>query len=151
MKKDIIEYLGFEDEEKPKVGRPKLADKKTKRKSLIIASMSFTFVILLLVFGYGTLFGFKSIDLRGSITKNNAEDNVLVEEIKPLIKDITIKAGTARLVGTSKERIYEEFTNLLDNKSEYEKMAHAINPYGDGHASERIADILEFGSMKEYW
>lgn len=98
MKKDIIEYLGFEDEEKPKVGRPKLADKKTKRKSLIIASMSFTFVILLLVFGYGTLFGFKSIDLRGSITKNNAENNVLVEEIKPLIKDIAIKAGTARKV-----------------------------------------------------
>ena len=57
MKKEIVEYLGFEDNSKNPVGRPKLADKKTKKKSLIIASISFTFVILLLIFGYGTLFG----------------------------------------------------------------------------------------------
>lgn len=98
MKKDIIEYLGFEDEEKAKVGRPKLADKKTKRKSLIIASMSFAFVLLLLVFGYGTLFGFRNLDLRGSIVKNESKENVLIEEIKPLVKDITLKVGTARKV-----------------------------------------------------
>lgn len=54
-----------------------------------------------------------------------------------------VDAGTLKLVGTSEERIYEEFTKLLDNKEEYEKMAHAANPYGDGHACERIADILE--------
>ena len=47
------------------------------------------------------------------------------------------------MVGTSEEKIYEWFTRLLDDKSEYEKMAHAANPYGDGHACERIADILE--------
>lgn len=54
-----------------------------------------------------------------------------------------VEAGTLKLVGTSEETIYEEFTKLLDNASEYEKMAHATNPYGDGHACERIADILE--------
>lgn len=59
-----------------------------------------------------------------------------------------IKAGTLKLVGTDEETIYREFTNLLDNQEAYEKMAHAANPYGDGHASERIADILEYGEMK---
>ncbi len=54
-----------------------------------------------------------------------------------------IDAGTLKLVGTSEDTIYEWFTRLLDDKKEYEKMAHAANPYGDGHACERIADILE--------
>ena len=89
MKKEIIEYLGFDDDEKLKVGRPKLADKKTKRNSLIVASLSFVFVILLLIFGYGTLFGFKDINLKGSIVNKNESDNILVEDIKPLVNDIT--------------------------------------------------------------
>lgn len=96
MKKEIIEYLGFDDDEKLKVGRPKLADKKTKRNSLIVASLSFVFVILLLIFGYGTLFGFKDINLKGSIVNKNESDNILVEDIKPLVNDITLKTGTAR-------------------------------------------------------
>lgn len=54
-----------------------------------------------------------------------------------------IKAGTLKLVGTSEETIYEWFTKLLDDKEEYNKMAHSSNPYGDGHACERIANILE--------
>ena len=54
-----------------------------------------------------------------------------------------IEAGTLKLVGTNEEIIYEWFTKLLDDNDEYEKMAHAANPYGDGHACERIADILE--------
>ena len=54
-----------------------------------------------------------------------------------------VEAGTLKLVGTSEEVIYNEFTKLLSNKEEYNKMAQAANPYGDGHASERIADILE--------
>lgn len=54
-----------------------------------------------------------------------------------------IEAGTLKLVGTSEEKIYEWFTKLLDDEREYLKMAHAVNPYGDGHACERIADILE--------
>jgi len=98
MKKDIVEYLGFEDNSKNPVGRPKLADKKTKRKSLIIAGVSFTFVILLLIFGYGTLFGFRNLNLKGAVVQNNTNKNVLVEEISPLVKDITIKSGTARKV-----------------------------------------------------
>ncbi|MBR5388093.1 MAG: UDP-N-acetylglucosamine 2-epimerase (non-hydrolyzing) [Clostridia bacterium] len=54
-----------------------------------------------------------------------------------------VQAGTLKLVGTNEETIYEWFTKLLDDKEEYNKMAHAANPYGDGHACERIADILE--------
>ena len=54
-----------------------------------------------------------------------------------------IKAGTLKLVGTEEENIYNEFEKLLTDKSEYEKMSKASNPYGDGYACKRIADILE--------
>lgn len=54
-----------------------------------------------------------------------------------------VAAGTLRLVGTDEETIYKNFKELLEDKSAYEKMAHACNPYGDGYACERIADILE--------
>ena len=54
-----------------------------------------------------------------------------------------VEAGTLRLVGTNEESIYEWFTKLLDNKEEYTKMAQATNPYGDGKACKRIANILE--------
>lgn len=58
-----------------------------------------------------------------------------------------VDAGTLKLVGTDEETIYKTFKLLLEEKSEYEKMSRACNPYGDGHACERIADILE---GKEY-
>ena len=54
-----------------------------------------------------------------------------------------IEAGTLKLVGTSEEVIYREFSRLLTDKNAYNSMSRAVNPYGDGHASERIADILE--------
>ena len=54
-----------------------------------------------------------------------------------------IKAGTLKLVGTEEENIYNNFKELLTNKSEYEKMSKACNPYGDGHACEKIGDIIE--------
>ena len=54
-----------------------------------------------------------------------------------------IAAGTLKLVGTDEENIYTSFSKLLSDKDTYDKMAHASNPYGDGHTSERIADILE--------
>lgn len=53
-----------------------------------------------------------------------------------------IAAGTLKLVGTNEEVIYKNFKLLLENKAEYEKMSCASNPYGDGFASKRIADIL---------
>lgn len=53
-----------------------------------------------------------------------------------------IAAGTLKLVGTHEKTIYEEFTRLLSDHSEYEKMSKASNPYGDGFACKRIADIL---------
>ena len=54
-----------------------------------------------------------------------------------------IQAGTLKLVGTEEEAIYKSFKELLENDESYEKMAHASNPYGDGKACQRIADILE--------
>ncbi len=56
-----------------------------------------------------------------------------------------IKAGTLKLVGTDEDVIYEETKKLLLDKESYEKMSKASNPYGDGHASERIVDaIIEY-------
>ena len=54
-----------------------------------------------------------------------------------------IKAGTLKLVGTDENVIYKNFKELLENKEAYDAMAHASNPYGDGFACKRIADILE--------
>lgn len=54
-----------------------------------------------------------------------------------------IKAGTLRLVGTDEAVIYENFKQLLENRKEYNKMSHTSNPYGDGFACKRIADIIE--------
>lgn len=54
-----------------------------------------------------------------------------------------VEAGTLKLVGTDEDVIYNNFKLLLENEEEYDKMSYATNPYGDGHASERIADILE--------
>lgn len=60
-----------------------------------------------------------------------------------------VAAGTLRLVGTGEDTIYREFSRLLDDSSEYAAMSRASNPYGDGHASERIADILYSGESDE--
>lgn len=53
-----------------------------------------------------------------------------------------IDAGTLKLTGTDEETIYEETKKLLTSKEEYEEMSKASNPYGDGHASERITDEI---------
>lgn len=53
-----------------------------------------------------------------------------------------IEAGTAKLVGTNQTQIIKETERLLNEREEYERMAKAINPFGDGKASERIADIV---------
>ena len=53
-----------------------------------------------------------------------------------------IAAGTLQLVGTSEDGVYSAFKQLLQSKEVYEKMSRAVNPYGDGKASERIVDIL---------
>lgn len=54
-----------------------------------------------------------------------------------------VEAGTLKLTGTDEEVIYRNFTELLDDSAAYEKMSKASNPYGDGRACIRIADILE--------
>ncbi len=54
-----------------------------------------------------------------------------------------VTAGTLRLVGTDEETIYSAFKELLENEDSYNAMSHSCNPYGDGNACSRIADILE--------
>ncbi len=58
-----------------------------------------------------------------------------------------IEAGTLKLVGTDEEVIYNSFKQLLEDQDEYVKMSQASNPYGDGKACRRIADIL-IGSLR---
>ncbi len=53
-----------------------------------------------------------------------------------------VDAGTVKLIGTDSERIVAETTRLLEDRSEYARMARAVNPYGDGHAAERIVQSL---------
>ena len=60
-----------------------------------------------------------------------------------------VKAGTVKVVGVQKEKIINAVERLIENPIEYEKMAHAVNPYGDGKASERIVEILREGKWKE--
>ncbi|MBR3301544.1 MAG: UDP-N-acetylglucosamine 2-epimerase (non-hydrolyzing) [Firmicutes bacterium] len=61
-----------------------------------------------------------------------------------------VAAGTLKLVGTGEENIYRAFTELIEDPDSYKKMSQACNPYGDGHACKRIADILETGRY-EAW
>lgn len=58
-----------------------------------------------------------------------------------------IAAGTLKLVGTEEETIYRNFKQLLEDEDVYHSMSTASNPYGDGQASRRIADILQLGKM----
>jgi UDP-N-acetylglucosamine 2-epimerase (non-hydrolysing) len=53
-----------------------------------------------------------------------------------------VEAGTVRLVGTDEEKIVSEAAILLDDEAEYDRRSRVHNPYGDGHASERIADAI---------
>jgi len=53
-----------------------------------------------------------------------------------------VEAGTVKLVGTDEDRIVGEATRLLDDETEYKRMTAVHNPYGDGHACERIARAL---------
>jgi UDP-N-acetylglucosamine 2-epimerase (non-hydrolysing) len=64
-----------------------------------------------------------------------------------VLRDVTerpeaVEAGTVRLVGTDRRRIVEEAVRLLDHPADYNRMAQAVNPYGDGHAAERIVSAL---------
>lgn len=68
---------------------------------------------------------------------------------KPVLvmRDVTerqegVEAGTAMLVGTNEKAIYDATQNLLDSQTAYNAMANAVNPYGDGKTSKKIADIL---------
>lgn len=60
-----------------------------------------------------------------------------------------VEAGTVRLVGTDRERIVAEARRLMDDARAYEEMSRAHNPYGDGKAAERIAEVLTFSKVAE--
>ena len=62
-----------------------------------------------------------------------------------------IDAGTVKLIGTSRERVYQELKLLLTDAGEYARMAEATNPYGDGRAAARIVECLlhRFGLAKD--
>ena len=67
-----------------------------------------------------------------------------------VLRDVTerpegVKAGTLHVVGTGEDSVYKAFRELLTNEELYDSMSRAQNPYGDGHASQRIADILLTG------
>jgi len=53
-----------------------------------------------------------------------------------------VAAGVARVVGTDRDEIVRQTRRLLDNQGDYDAMARATNPYGDGRASERIVEAL---------
>ncbi len=57
-----------------------------------------------------------------------------------------VEAGTVRLIGTGREAVLSETKRLLDDKNFYHKMAHAVNPYGDGSASKRIVQAIRYWS-----
>lgn len=61
-----------------------------------------------------------------------------------------VQAGTLRLVGTREETIYHNFKELLKDQEAYDLMSHSCNPYGDGNACKRIADILQFGKYEPW-
>jgi UDP-N-acetylglucosamine 2-epimerase (non-hydrolysing) len=72
-----------------------------------------------------------------------------------VLRDVTerpeaVEAGTARLVGTQTERIFDEASALLASRERYRRMAHATNPYGDGHAARRIVAALR-GEPVDEW
>jgi len=73
-----------------------------------------------------------------------------------VLRDVTerpeaVKAGTSKIIGTETENVYQNIKILLTDKDEYKKMSNAVNPYGDGNASERIANsiLYHFGILKK--
>jgi UDP-N-acetylglucosamine 2-epimerase len=60
-----------------------------------------------------------------------------------------VQAGTVKLVGMEEKNVFESADELLSDKAVYKKMSRAINPYGDGHASERVVSAIlhYFGAM----
>ncbi|MDE4542807.1 UDP-N-acetylglucosamine 2-epimerase (non-hydrolyzing) [Thermoanaerobacterium sp. R66] len=66
-----------------------------------------------------------------------------------VLRDVTerpeaVKAGTVKIIGTDFDRVYSEAKLLLTDKNEYDKMANAVNPYGDGNASRRIVQAIKY-------
>ncbi|AGB20143.1 non-hydrolyzing UDP-N-acetylglucosamine 2-epimerase [Thermoanaerobacterium thermosaccharolyticum] len=73
-----------------------------------------------------------------------------------VLRDVTerpeaVKAGTVKIIGTDFDRVYSEAKLLLTDKNEYDRMANAVNPYGDGNASRRIVTAIKyaFGMINE--
>jgi DNA integrity scanning protein DisA with diadenylate cyclase activity len=76
--------------------------------------------------------------VRASATMSEDRIGALMVIEREVNLDNYVEAGTVRLVGTDSDRIFNEVHSLLTNEREYSKMANAVNPYGDGKASQRI-------------
>ena len=61
-----------------------------------------------------------------------------------------LTSGTVRLVGTDYDKIVDSVSTLLDDSEAYARMSHAVNPYGDGRACRRIADVLAGKEMEKF-
>ena len=96
--------------------------------------------------------GYTSVMIDGS--KHSFEDNIaLTKQVVDYAHqfNVTVEGELGRLAGVEEEPIFQMASQLLSNRSEYDKMAHAVNPYGDGRACRRIADAIawHFGLRKE--
>jgi UDP-N-acetylglucosamine 2-epimerase len=79
----------------------------------------------------------------GGIQEEAPASGVLVLVLREVTeRPEAVEAGTAKVVGTDTERIVREAFALLDDQAAYDAMARAVNPFGDGHAAERIVDAL---------
>lgn len=113
MKKDI--FAIYEEEEKNKVGRPRLASKEDKKKSLIFIGVCLFLAAIIFIFGYSTLFNFNLGKLIGSVGNNeSSNETVLVTKLTPILKDINLKVGMSR-------KVYLTVTpaNATNNKISY--------------------------------
>ena len=125
MKKNFKDLFMIDDDFQNKVGRPRLADSDTKKKNLLFALLSLVIVILLLVLGYGTLFGGNVFNkILGNINNSkdiNANQFILVSEINPIIKKVKLKENTAR-------KLYLTVlpANATDKSIEYESSDPSI-------------------------
>lgn len=61
-----------------------------------------------------------------------------------------LDAGTVKLVGANHDLIVQEVSRLLDDEAHYNSMSHAVNPYGDGHACDRIVRTLKGEAVERY-
>jgi UDP-N-acetylglucosamine 2-epimerase (non-hydrolysing) len=85
-------------------------------------------------------------NVRRAIEPLRGNENILL--VEPVDYPEAMELGLAKLVGTDERRLFDEMSMLLDDPAAYSRMHRVENPYGDGHASRRIAERLIAGDAK---